>query len=57
MLTNFHTHTNLCDGDNTPEEMVKSAINNGFLSLGFSGHAYTDFDLSYCMKDTDAYIY
>ena len=56
MLTNFHTHTNLCDGDNTPEEMVKSAINNGFLSLGFSGHAYTDFDLSYCMKDTDAYI-
>lgn len=32
------------------------AIENGFSSIGFSGHGYTPFDLSYCMKDTDRYI-
>ncbi len=56
MLTNYHTHTNMCDGKNTPEEMVVSAIEKGFDAIGFSGHGYTDFDLSYCMKDMDKYI-
>lgn len=56
MLSNFHSHTNFCDGDNTAEEMVLSAINKGFSSFGFSGHAFTEFDLSYCMKDTAGYI-
>lgn len=56
MLSNFHTHSSFCDGKNTPEEMVLSAINKGFLAIGFSGHGYTDFDLSYCMKNQDAYI-
>lgn len=56
MLSNFHSHTTYCDGDNTAEEIVLSAIEKGFSSFGFSGHAYTDFDLSYCMKDTDGYI-
>ena len=55
---NFHTHTKYCDGKNTPEEMVLSAIELGFDSLGFSGHAYTEFDLSYCMTpgETEKYI-
>ncbi len=56
MLSNFHTHTNFCDGNNSAEEMVLSAIDKGFSMLGFSGHGYTDFDLSYCMKDTPLYI-
>ncbi len=56
MLVNLHTHTNLCDGKNTPEEMVLSAISKGFSVLGFSGHGYTEHDLSYCMKDMDKYI-
>ena len=56
MLSNFHTHTTLCDGKSSPEEMVLSAIEKGFSSLGFSGHAFTDFDQSYCLKDIDAYI-
>lgn len=56
MLTNFHTHTNFCDGANTPEEMVISAIEKGFDAIGFSGHGYTSFDLKYCMKDTKGYI-
>lgn len=53
---NFHTHTNFCDGKNTPEETVVFAIYNGFKSIGFSGHGYTPFDTSYCMHDTEGYI-
>lgn len=39
---NFHTHTIYCDGKDTPEEMVLSAIEKEFTDLGFSGHAYID---------------
>ena len=56
MLTNCHTHTTYCDGENTPEEIVLSAIEKGFSSIGFSSHGYTPFDLGYCMKDTGGYI-
>ena len=56
MLTNFHTHSTFCDGNDTPEQMVQTAIEKGFSSLGFSGHAYLDFDQSYCMTDTKGYI-
>ena len=35
---NYHTHTNLCDGKNSPEEMVLAAIKAGLKHLGFSGH-------------------
>ena len=56
MLANFHTHTVFCDGNDTAEQIVKTAIEKGFSAIGFSGHGYTDFDLSYCMKDTEGYI-
>ena len=46
----LHSHTTFCDGNNTPEEMVKAAIEKGFLTLGFSGHSYTFFDERYCMS-------
>lgn len=39
-----HTHTNLCDGANTPEEMVQAALAQHFVSLGFSGHGCADYD-------------
>ncbi len=55
MLANLHTHTTFCDGKNTPEEVVLSALNKGFSAIGFSGHGYTFFDLSYCMQDIDGY--
>lgn len=55
MLANFHTHTTFCDGKNTPEEMVLSAIQKGFSTIGFSGHGTTPFDLRYCMKDMVGY--
>ena len=56
MLSNYHTHTTFCDGKSTAEEVVLSAIQKGFSAIGFSGHGYTDFDLSYCMKDVGIYI-
>ena len=56
MLSNLHTHTLFCDGKSSAEEVVLSAIKKGFSSIGFSGHGYTNFDLTYCMKDMDAYI-
>ena len=36
----YHVHTEFCDGKSTAEEMVLSAIENGFDSLGFSSHSY-----------------
>lgn len=56
MLSNLHTHTTFCDGKSTAEEMVHSAIEKGFVSLGFSGHAYTPFELTSCMTDEDGYV-
>lgn len=55
MLCNLHTHTVFCDGDNTHEEMVISAIKKGFSSLGFSGHAKPSFD-SFGITDIKSYI-
>ena len=54
---NLHTHTTWCDGKNTAEEMVRSAIESGFDVLGFSGHSYTSFDESYCMSRQNTEIY
>lgn len=56
MVTNLHTHSTFCDGENTPEEIVSYAIEHGFSSIGFSGHGYTGFDLRYCMKNAEGYI-
>ena len=56
MLTNFHTHSTFSDGENTPEEIVLYAIENGYKSIGFSDHSYTDFDLRYCLTDEKGYI-
>ena len=55
MLCNLHTHSTWCDGENAPEEIVLSALEKGFSSIGFSGHGNTHFDLRYCMKDEEGY--
>ncbi len=54
---NLHTHTTYCDGKNTVEEMVCSAIEKGMTSIGFSGHAYTMHDTSYCMSKNNTLLY
>ncbi len=55
--SNYHTHTVFCDGKDTPEALAREAIRLGCPELGFSGHAHTFFDESYCMSlaGTEAY--
>lgn len=57
-LSNAHTHTTYCHGAASPEELVRAAIDQNMAALGFSSHAFTPFDDSYCMsqQDTVAYI-
>lgn len=50
LKANYHTHTKYSDGKNTMEEMIRSAIEKGFDSLGFSDHGFTLFDQSYCIS-------
>lgn len=50
MMFDLHTHTTFSDGENTPEEMILGAIGKGLDMIGFSDHAYTSFDLQYCMS-------
>ena len=37
--------------------MIEAAIEKGFTGIGFSGHAHTDFDESYCMSLEDSRVY
>ncbi len=46
----FHLHTNFCDGLNSPEEMVISAIALNVKEIGLVCHSYTPCDESYCIK-------
>ena len=47
---NFHTHTSYCDGCDTPEELVKAALEKGFFALGFSSHSYIEMDKDFAMN-------
>ena len=47
--SDLHTHTIYSDGNNTPEEMIRSAISAGLDRIGISDHSYTSFDESYCI--------
>ena len=49
-LSCVHTHSNLCDGKNSLQEMALAAWKAGLTTLGFSGHAHTPCDLEYCMS-------
>ncbi|MCQ2457904.1 MAG: histidinol-phosphatase HisJ family protein [Clostridia bacterium] len=53
----LHTHTNFCDGKNSPEEMLLTAISLGMKTYGFSGHAhaFTDPDCSMTPEKMLAY--
>lgn len=55
-LQNLHTHSTFCDGSDSLEDIVKSAVTMGFEAIGFSSHSFTPFDTSYCMKDESGYI-
>ncbi len=54
---NLHTHTFYCDGKSSPEEMVLSAIEQGYDSIGFSGHSYVPSMYEYSMSEENAALY
>jgi len=56
-LQNLHTHSVYCDGKDTPEEMILTAMDKGFDSIGFSGHSYMYFaeDHSMSLAGTEEY--
>ena len=51
-MQNFdlHMHTTYCDGKDSAEAMVLSAIKNVLNHAGISGHSFTPHDTSYCMS-------
>ncbi len=42
-LQNLHTHSTYCDGKNTLREIIDTAIEKGFESVGFSSHSHMPF--------------
>ena len=55
----LHLHTQFCDGNNTPEQMVEAAIRRGCTALGFSGHIPTlvRWDLDWCIAEQNITAY
>ena len=53
MIQNLHTHTLYCDGKNSAEDMILSAISKGLKSIGFSGHSPIPIQNGYCMSFDD----
>ena len=43
-------HSRFCDGKNTPEEMVLSAISKGLKTVGICAHAPMPFSADWCIK-------
>lgn len=50
ILEDFHVHSNLTDGNDSLEDIVRAAIDLNIKKLGFSEHIYTSFDQSYCLS-------
>ncbi len=50
ILCDLHMHTTFCDGKNTPEQMILSAIDKGLKVVGLSGHSYTGIDSVFGMS-------
>ena len=50
MRADYHVHTLYCDGKASPAEMAAAACTRGLDALGFSGHAHTPFDETWCMS-------
>jgi len=55
--TNYHTHSTYCDGKNTPEQMVQSALQRGFNALGFSSHSMYPFSSDWHLQSREHSAY
>jgi histidinol-phosphatase (PHP family) len=48
---NYHSHTNFCDGAESPEKYVEEAVRLGMAAYGFSAHAPVPFQTNWCLPD------
>lgn len=51
--SNIHTHTCFSDGRDTVEQMIQSALDRGFVSLGFSDHGAATYDEAAMRAEAD----
>jgi len=58
MWTNYHTHTNFCDGKGSIAEVISTACNLGMPVVGISSHGPLPFERKWCMKsgNIDNYV-
>lgn len=49
-MNDFHVHTSFCDGKNSPEEVICSAIKLNMKKIGLVYHSYVPFDEEFCIK-------
>lgn len=56
--SNYHIHSNFCDGHNSLSEMAESAYNRGLTSIGFTSHFTVDYENDYTIKaeEIDNYL-
>ncbi len=50
ILKDYHVHSCYCDGKDSPEDIVKKAIEMGMSEIGILAHSFTSFDTSWCIK-------
>ncbi len=53
----LHIHSVYCDGNDTLEQIVLTAIDKGYDSIGFSGHSNMEFASEYSMSESDTKEY
>lgn len=56
-LSNFHSHSDFCDGSGKPEDYIKEAIEQGFSAYGFSSHAPISFEKDWTLAEEDLPLY
>lgn len=56
ITSSLHNHCSLCDGNDSPEEMLRAAYKAGIKDFGFSSHSYASFDSSASVAGERQYI-
>ena len=56
-LTNFHTHTTYCDGENSPQEVLEAAIRLNMDAIGFTVHSHLDSEPDWTIASKDMPFY
>ena len=51
----YHNHSHYCDGKDSLEAMIQSAISLGFTSFGFSSHAAVPFENPWSIVSMEAF--